>query len=265
MHWTEILGWVTLGFIPAFMLLDLLHRAKPYRRAPWYRLRGTLMSVAVIAGSFGLAWLWETVLVFPTLFDLSWMHPLLGAGVGILVYELAHYWYHRGAHRFDWLWRAAHQTHHSTESHDAFGANYTSPLDFFMFGSIPVLVMVPLLGLSAEAATIGAAFIAFNAMFQHANIRTPRWVGYIIQRPESHSQHHARGVHRYNYSDLPLWDMVFGTFRNPKEFAEEVGLWHGASAKVPAMWAFQDVSTPPDEEPARVVPTTSVIERQQAA
>jgi sterol desaturase/sphingolipid hydroxylase (fatty acid hydroxylase superfamily) len=23
-------------------------------------------------------------------------------------------------------------------------------------------------------------------------------------------------VHAYNYADLPLWDMLFGTFRNPQ-------------------------------------------------
>jgi sterol desaturase/sphingolipid hydroxylase (fatty acid hydroxylase superfamily) len=53
-------------------------------------------------------------------------------------------------------------------------------------------------------------------MFQHANLRTPRWLGYIIQRPESHGIHHERGLHAFNYADLPLWDMVFGTFRNPR-------------------------------------------------
>ena len=38
-----------------------------------------------------------------------------------------------------------------------------------------------------------------------ANVRTPQWLGYLVQRPESHSVHHQRGVHAYNYSDLPLF------------------------------------------------------------
>jgi sterol desaturase/sphingolipid hydroxylase (fatty acid hydroxylase superfamily) len=249
--------------IPAFLLLDLLHHPVKYDAPRWYRLTGLLMSAAVIAGSFGLAWLWGNVLTFPSLFDLSGWNVALAAGVGILVYEFFHYWYHRAAHRFDWLWLAAHQTHHSTESHDAFGANYTSPLDFFMFGSIPTLVIVPLLGLSPGSAAIAAAFITFNAMFQHANLRTPRWLGYIIQRPESHSLHHQRGVHRYNYSDLPLWDMIFGTFRNPEGFAKEVGFYKGASARIPAMWAFRDASKAPSQ-PARA-PAAQPAEHRQAA
>lgn len=260
MNWTEIIAWGTLGLIPAFLLLDLLHRAKDYKRARFYRLRGLLMSVFVIAFSFAYGWMWENLLTFPSLFDLSAWNAFAAAGVGILIYEFFHYWYHRAAHSFDWLWRVAHQTHHSTESHDAFGANYTSPPDAFVFGSLPILVMVPLLGLSPLAATLGGAFVVFNAMFQHANIRTPRWLGYIIQRPESHSLHHGRGVHRHNYSDLPLWDMLFGTFRNPKEFVEEVGFYDGASARVAEMWAFRDVSKPA----AAAVPDTGRVKGSAA-
>ena len=63
-----------------------------------------------------------------------------------------------------------------------------------------------------------------------------------MQRPESHSLHHARGVHRHNYSDLPLWDIVFGTFRNPLDFAAETGFHPGASAQIPQMLLFRDVA-----------------------
>src|SRR3546814_13520217 len=80
------------------------------------------------------------------------------------------------------------------------------------------------------------------SVFQHSNSRTPRWLGYLVQRPESHSVHHQRGVHAYNYSDLPLFDIVFGTFRNPRDFAPEQGFWQGASARVPQMLAFRDIA-----------------------
>ena len=56
-------------------------------------------------------------------------------------------------------------------------------------------------------------------MFQHWNVKTPRWLGYIIQRPESHGLHHELGVHARNYSDFPLWDMLMGTFVNPETSA----------------------------------------------
>jgi sterol desaturase/sphingolipid hydroxylase (fatty acid hydroxylase superfamily) len=117
-------------------------------------------------------------------------------------------------------------------------------VDTFFFATWPSLVFFPLLGLRPEAGAVAGAFLVFNAMFQHANIKTPRWLGYLIQRPESHSVHHERGLHRYNYADLPLWDMVFGTFRNPEHMSEEVGFYDGASNRVPEMLVGIDVSQP---------------------
>src|SRR5690606_2197241 len=105
-------------------------------------------------------------------------------------------------------------------------------------------MIYPLLGITPEAGMVVAGFIGFNAIFQHANIPTPRWLGYLIQRPESHSLHHARGVHRHNYSDLPLWDMIFGTFRNPREFRDEQVFPGGASWRLLELLFFRDVSKP---------------------
>jgi sterol desaturase/sphingolipid hydroxylase (fatty acid hydroxylase superfamily) len=81
-----------------------------------------------------------------SLIDSSRLGIAGGAIVGILVYELVHYWYHRAAHRFDVLWRWSHQMHHSAESLDAFGAQYLHPLDTFFFTTWGSLVFFPLLG-----------------------------------------------------------------------------------------------------------------------
>lgn len=80
------------------------------------------------------------------------------------------------------------------------------------------------------------------AFFQHANIKTLQWVGYIVQRPESHPIHHGRGIHKYNYSDLPLIDIIFGTFKNPKNYQKETGFYDGASNRILDMLLFKDVS-----------------------
>ena len=84
----------------------------------------------------------------------------------------------------------------------------------------------------------------FFSVFQHANVRTPRWLGFLVQRPESHSLHHARGVHGHNYSDLPVFDLLFGTFRNPAAHAGAAGFYDGASTRVPEMLLAHDVSRP---------------------
>ena len=57
-----------------------------------------------------------------------------------------------------------------------------------------------------------ASFLLYPA-FLVFDIRTPRWVGYIVQRPEAHGIHHANGVHAYNYSDFLGRDVHMPDFR----------------------------------------------------
>jgi len=240
----DLLGYLTIGLIPGAIIIDWLIRGRRHDSTRFWRLRATLVTVATFYIAGYVAVFWGTVLGDFHLLDGSGLGTWGGAAVGVLVYELGHYWYHRAAHQYNWLWRAGHQMHHSAESLDAFGAYYLHPLDAFFFTTVSSLVFFPLLGLTIEAGIVGAVFLTFNAMFQHMSFRTPRWLGYLIQRPESHSIHHGRGIHRYNYSDLPLWDIVFGTFRNPADFQTEHGFYAGASERIPEMLAFRDVSTP---------------------
>jgi sterol desaturase/sphingolipid hydroxylase (fatty acid hydroxylase superfamily) len=245
----QLLETVAIALIPGFMLLDLAWRSRNYEKTRFWRLRSALVTAGIFFFTGYVAVFWSDVFAGLHLFDASVLGPIGGAVVGVLVYEFFHYWYHRAAHRWNWLWRAGHQMHHSAESLDAFGANYLHPFDAAMFTTIKSLVLFPLLGLSPEAGVIAVLFLTFNAMFQHANLKTPHWLGYLIQRPESHAIHHGRGIHRDNYADLPLWDMVFGTFRNPKTAENRpVGFYRGASSRIPEMLIGRDVSEPPQEQ-----------------
>ena len=258
----ELLSFLPLALIPAFMLLALVHDAREFERPRWWRTRMTLVTIAVVAGSIAVTAFWNYVLGDVYLLDGSRLGTGPGALLGIVVYELVHYGYHRLAHRSDLLWRLAHQMHHSAEAMDAFSANYLHPVDMFFFTTWSSLVFFPLLGLTLEAGLIAGAWLGFNTMFQHANIRTPRWMGYLVQRPESHVLHHQRGRHRYNYANLPLWDMVFGTFRNPESVeGVQAGFYTGASTRIVDMLLGRDVS-----QPVQVAePTTAVSNRVEQA
>ena len=238
----DVATWLTLACIPAFLLLDIAYRARPVRTPRYWRLRAFIVTAFAFGLSFVIPMFWSGIIGERTLFDLSALGTWGGAALGVLVYELLHYWYHRLVHRSDFLFRWVHQMHHSVEDIEAFGAYYLSPLDVFGFGSIASLVFFPLLGLSPAAGVVGNLFLTFAAMFQHANVRTPQWLGYLIQRPESHGIHHQRGVHAYNYCDLPLWDLVFGTFRNPPAFDAACGYYDGASSRVGEMLIGRDVT-----------------------
>lgn len=240
----EYLEPLTIGLIPTLIVIDWAIRGRKHDSTRFWRIRATAVAAAVFYIAGYVAVFWGTVFGDFHLVDGSSLGTWGGALVGILVYELGHYWYHRSAHQFDWLWRAGHQMHHSAESLDAFGAYWMHPVDAALFTTIASFVFFPFLGLTLEAGLLGGLFLTFNAMFQHMSFRTPRWLGYIIQRPESHSVHHGKNIHRYNYSDLPLWDIVFGTFRNPESFQKEHGFYPGSSERVVEMLTFRDVTSP---------------------
>jgi sterol desaturase/sphingolipid hydroxylase (fatty acid hydroxylase superfamily) len=167
----------------------------------------------------------------------------VGAIAGIVISELVVYWAHRLHHRVPLLWRWIHQLHHSAERVDVFGAAYFHPLEILEGAVVGSLMFSVLLGLTPEAAFIATAWQAFNGVFQHGNIRTPTWLGYVIQRPEAHAVHHERGIHDFNYANLPLWDIVFGTFRNPVAWQGSAGFYPGASKQTLRMLLGRDISS----------------------
>jgi sterol desaturase/sphingolipid hydroxylase (fatty acid hydroxylase superfamily) len=160
-------------------------------------------------------------------------------------------------HKHHWLWRAFHQMHHSAERVDSFGAFYFSPLDIAGFAMLSSLTLT-VVGLPAQSVTWYLYVTMFLATFQHTNIRTPQWLGYIVQRPESHSVHHGRGIHHYNFSDLPLFDVLFGTFRNPKDFVAESGFEGVSSAQILDMLACRDVAAGDFQRSVRPTPPQTV-------
>ncbi len=218
--------------------------AKQLPKIKYWKLRG----VAFFIFNFVLASLVPLLvdhhLAHFQLVDFTQINPIVAALAGVTIYQGILYIWHRAMHAYDFLWRSFHQIHHSTERLDIPSAFYTGPLDTIMFTLIGSLSFVLILGLSAKAATIGVLFLTFLSLFQHANIKTPVWLGYFIQRPEAHSIHHGRGIHKYNYSDFPIYDILFGTFKNPEKHMKESGFYDGASKRVLDMLVMKDVSKP---------------------
>jgi sterol desaturase/sphingolipid hydroxylase (fatty acid hydroxylase superfamily) len=237
---------VTLLIPITYVLCLILERVFPARPLPHVKghlLRGILAFVmsGLINALLPLAVVGS--LQGRSLFRLSGLGIVLGAVLAFVVTDFFSYWLHRLLHNVHFLWRWTHQAHHSAERLDIAGAGYFHPFDIALSTALTALSAAAL-GVSADAAALAGYIGFFYAMFQHLNVRTPRWLGYLIQRPEAHSVHHARGVHAYNYGNLPVSDLLFGTFRNPAEFMPEAGFWDGASAKVGAMLLGRDVGEP---------------------
>jgi len=224
------------------MLYEALFPAKELPKVKFWELRGIAFFFLFFYMSSYLPLFWQEYMPDKQLFDLSGTGVLWGSLAGILLYEFGMYVWHRTMHSRYVLWRMFHQMHHSAERLDTYGAFFFSPLDIIGWTALGTLCFSVILGLDAQATTIIMLATNFFSIFQHANIRTPQWLGYIIQRPESHTYHHAQQIHRHNYSDLPLFDILFGTFHNPKTYEYETGFYPGASDQMVDMLLFRDVS-----------------------
>jgi sterol desaturase/sphingolipid hydroxylase (fatty acid hydroxylase superfamily) len=219
--------------------------ARSLPRVPGWRTRGIAAFAVYFFLSSYLPFFWTDVLAEWQLFDLTAVGTAAGAAIGLLVYEAGVYVWHRSMHVSNRLWRAFHQMHHSAERIDTFGAFWFSPLDMIGWTALSSVCLTTIVGVSPESAVIVLYVTTFLSVFQHANVRTPHWLGYVVQRPESHSYHHERGAHARNYSDLPVFDWLLGTFTNPEGFARAAGFYDGASARVVEMLTMRDVSTHP--------------------
>ncbi len=248
-----LLDPVSLIIIAMYAGLFLWESVLPGRELPklkFWKLKGIAMFFLFFYLSSYLPLLWDKYLVRLQVFDISHLGALTGVLIGVFTYELGVYFWHRALHRSNLLWKSFHQMHHSAERLDIPGAFFFSPLDMIGWTLLGSLCFALLLGLSPQAGTITLLTTTFLGLFQHANIKTPHWLGYIVQRPESHTIHHARNIHAYNYSDLPVFDMIFGTFSNPKGFEHETGFYPGASSKFLQMLVFRDVTIDEDKKQA---------------
>jgi sterol desaturase/sphingolipid hydroxylase (fatty acid hydroxylase superfamily) len=222
----------------AFHALEAVAPARP--RPTWgWRLRGIVWWMVSGAIVVNLPRLWSGAVEGRHLVDLSSL-GLLAAPILVVAANFAGYWLHRARHEVPLLWRF-HRLHHAAERLDVSGSFHFHPIESVyvavLFSAVGVL-----LGATPEAAALAGWFGFSMACFQHANVRTPQWLGYLVQRPESHSIHHARGVHRFNYADLPLFDLLFGTFRNPVEREVALGFRDGGSSQVGRLLVGQEPS-----------------------
>jgi sterol desaturase/sphingolipid hydroxylase (fatty acid hydroxylase superfamily) len=217
---------IPLLVLGAAILMIAVESYAPGRR--WPAVRGWWMRAFLLNG-FQAAAVWIAGAVWN-----DWMRahrlwsaePLGSAGgavVGYLAITFVYYWWHRWRHEVDVLWRLVHQVHHSPQRIEIITSFYKHPIEILINGILSSAIVYLGVGLDRSAAAGAVLLSGLAELFYHWNVRTPVWLGYVFQRPESHCVHHQEGVHSFNYSDLPLWDMLFGTFRNPGRWEARCG------------------------------------------
>ena len=232
---------VLLIFVACF----LLEQAIPGWRLPRVRtwpLRVVVVNIVQL-GIVVLAGItWERWLSSASLFHLSpSAGPWTGGFLAYFIATFVFYWWHRLRHENDLLWLGFHQIHHSPQRLEVITSFYKHPLEMTVNSILGSVLVYSLLGLDVRAGAIYTFFTAVGEFFYHTNVRTPRWVGYVFQRPEMHRIHHEYGRHRNNYGDFVWWDMLFGTYENPAEFTSTCGFDDEKEQRLGAMLAFKDV------------------------
>lgn len=232
----------TFGIYAALMLWEAWAPARVLPRVKGWRTLGLSSFAVYFLLSSYLPYVWAEHFARWQLFDLSALGTLGGALAGFLIYQILAYAWHRSMHRSTLLWRSFHQMHHSAERLDTFSAFWFSPADMVGWTMLTSIALTLVVGLAPEATTAVMLAQTLFAIFQHTNVRTPQWLGYVVQRPENHARHHARGIHHGNFADLSLIDMVFGTFHNPAGFPPATGFHDGASLQVRQMLLGRDIA-----------------------
>jgi len=246
--WQLFIDPASIIVISIFLVLVIAEAVVPARKLPtvkFWKMKGIAAFILYFFISSYLPLIWGDYLGEHRMFDLTFLGDYWGGLTALLLYELGVYGWHRAMHKSNFLWRVFHQMHHSAERVDTYGAFYFSLMDMIGFTFLTSLAMVWIGGFTVQATLYAIYGATFLAVIQRTNIKTPTWTGYIFQRPESHSLHHEKGVHAFNYSDLPLFDLIFGTFRNPKEFSQAAGFYQGASSEIGKMLLFKDINKQP--------------------
>lgn len=229
-----------------FVLALLVERLAPRDAMPavhgWYRLALGFFVLSMAVNALVPLLLPGEWLAAHALLPGHRLGPVAGFAVGWLAWSFLYYWLHRWQHHSMLLWRGMHQLHHAAPRVDIPGFALIHPLDLAFTGTASQLLLLGVLGLQPLAAAGVGLLGVTAALLQHLNLRTPAWLGWVLQRPEAHLRHHEYGQHAGNYADWPVWDRLFGTYRAPSATPLRYGFDEPACRRWGAMLAGVDVN-----------------------
>lgn len=218
-----IIPIIVIGVAAVMMACEVARPGRSWPQVSGWWLRAALLNGVEVASVFVAGVTWDRWFAAHRLWSAERLGDAGAAFVGYLVITFIYYWWHRWRHELGFLWRWFHQVHHSPQRIEVITSFYKHPFEIFANSAISSAILYLVVGVGPRAAAYAVLLTGLAELFYHWNVKTPFWLGYVIQRPESHCIHHQEGVHSHNYADLPLWDMLFGTFRNPRAWEARCG------------------------------------------
>jgi lathosterol oxidase len=214
------LFFLALIFVPIERLFPLLKEQKVFRKGWWTDL-AYFFSSHLVVQVLTLLTLAPAAFFFRWALDSPWQRAIGAQSAWLqfieilVVADLAEYWIHRLFHVVPFLWRF-HAIHHSSTCMDWLAG---SRLHLFDVVITRAFVFAPMyaLGFAPQPLTVYLVFVAFHAVFLHANVRFRFGrLAWLFGTPRFHHWHHSAEVIDKNFAiHLPVIDWLFGTLYLP--------------------------------------------------
>ncbi|MEM9194061.1 MAG: sterol desaturase family protein [Myxococcota bacterium] len=212
-------GLAALVFMPLEALFPLrMQRPRSLRTDVLFATAGAILTRGLL---FLLALLLVVLTYELDAGPLAGLPSVVQVVLGLAYFELAGYGYHRLAHRSAFLFRF-HRVHHTSTTMDWLAGFRQHPVEILLMTAVQNVPLV-LQGLPLGQHILVVLAHRLNTLVVHANLRTPRWLGWFIATPSFHHRHHATQGPVANFATLfPFIDRLFHTHRADE--AKAVGL-----------------------------------------
>jgi len=149
--------------------------------------------------------------------------------IAVILLDMMIYWQHVAFHRIPVLWRL-HKVHHADRDLDASSGLRFHPVEIAL-SMLYKMVIVIVLGAPALAVIIFEILLNACAIFNHANVRIPKWlerpVRQILVTPALHRIHHSAVERETNTNfgfSVIWWDKIFRSYTDQPTGKLKLGL-----------------------------------------
>ncbi len=174
---------VVLAVAVVMIPVEVMRPGRPWPEVAGWRARAAVLNAAQASAVFLAGWLWDPWLRAHRLWSADRLGVAGGAFLGYLVITFVYYWWHRWRHEVPLLWRWFHQVHHSPRRIEVITSFYKHPIEIVVNGVLSSAIAYLAVGLSSAAASGAVLLTGLAELFYHWNVRTPHWVGCLVQRP----------------------------------------------------------------------------------
>ena len=154
-----------------------------------------------------------------------WAEVLLA----VMILDMMIYWQHVAFHKIPWLWRL-HKIHHADRDLDASSGLRFHPVEIVISMAYKMVIVI-CLGAPVLAVIIFEILLNACAIFNHANVRLPKWIErplrQIMVTPALHRIHHSvtprETNSNYGFSVI-WWDKIFRSYTDRPDGELTLGL-----------------------------------------